>query len=90
MPSTNVLSDGLDCFSAGIDADCAHSYIVMVDRKLRDMPLLRWGNTVFGNLKTTINADYKSFRFGKYAAWYLGAGLQLSAQSSFPTGLACN
>lgn len=27
VPGTNVLSDGLVCFSAVIDAQCAHSYL---------------------------------------------------------------
>ena len=73
VPGTNVLSDGLACFAAVIDADCAHSYVVVGDRKPRDMPLFRWVNTVLGNLKTMINGAHKSFKFRKYAALYLGA-----------------
>jgi hypothetical protein len=41
VPGTNVLSDGLACFSAVVDADCAHSYIVVGQRKPRDLPQLK-------------------------------------------------
>ena len=72
-PGTNVLSDGLSCFGGVIDAGCAHSYIVVGDRKPRDMPQFLWVNTVLGNLKTAISGAYKSFRYRKYATRYLGA-----------------
>ena len=72
-PGTNVLSDGLACFSAVVDAGCAHSYIVVGKRKPREMPDFRWVNTVLGNLKTLIKGAHKSFKFGKYAPLYLGA-----------------
>ena len=73
LPGTNVLSDGLACFGGVIDAGCAHSYIVVGQRKPREIPALRWVNTVLGNLKTAINGAHKSFKFRKYAAQYLGA-----------------
>ncbi len=60
-PRTNVLSDGLACFSAVVDAGCAHSYIVVGKRKPREMPDFRWVNTVLGNLKTLIKGAHKSF-----------------------------
>jgi len=72
-PGANVRSDGLNCFAGVIDAGCAHSYIVVGNRKPRDLPQFRWVNTVLGNLKTAISGAYKSFRFRKYAARYLGA-----------------
>jgi hypothetical protein len=68
-----VLSDGLSCFGGVIDAGCAHSYIVVGDRKPRDLPQFLWVNTVLGNLKTAISGAYKSFKFRKYASRYLGA-----------------
>jgi hypothetical protein len=68
-----VLSDGLNCFAGVIDAGCAHSYIVVGDRKPRDLPQFLWVNTVLGNLKTAISGAYKSFNFRKYATRYLGA-----------------
>lgn len=73
MPGTNVLSDGLNCFAGVIDAGCAHSYIVVGQRKPRDLPALGWVNTVLGNLKTSIQGAHKAFKFKKYAAHYLGA-----------------
>jgi hypothetical protein len=68
-----VRSDGLSCFADVIDAGCAHSYIVVGNRKPRDMPQFRWVNSVLGNLKTAFSGAYKSSRFRKYATRYLGA-----------------
>jgi len=73
VPGTSVLSDGLSCFAGVIDAGCAHSYIVVGQRKPREVPALQWVNTVLGNLKTAINGAHKAFKFGKYASQYLGA-----------------
>jgi hypothetical protein len=73
MPGANVLSDGLNCFAGVIDAHCAHSYIVVGQRKPRELPAFRWVNTVLGNLKTAICGAHKAFNFAKYAAQYLGA-----------------
>lgn len=72
-PGANVLSDGLSCFAGVIDAGCAHSYIVVGNRKPRDMPQFHWVNTILGNLKTAISGAHKSFKFRKYASRYLGA-----------------
>lgn len=73
VPGSNVLSDGLSCFAGVIDADCAHSYIVVGQRKPRELPAFKWVNTVLGNLKTAISGAHKAFKFGKYATQYLGA-----------------
>ena len=73
LPGANVLSDGLTCFAGVIAAGCAHSYIVVGQRKPRELPQFRWVNTVIGNLKTAICGAYKSFKFTKYAVHYLGA-----------------
>jgi hypothetical protein len=73
LPGTDVRSDGLACFAGVIDADCAHSYIVVGARKPRELPQFTWVNTVLANLKTLINGGYKGFKFGKYARNYLGA-----------------
>lgn len=72
-PGTDVLSDGLNCFAGVIDAGCAHSFIVVGQRKPREMEILKWVNTVLGNLKTAISGAHKAFRFAKYASHYLGA-----------------
>jgi transposase-like protein len=73
VPGCDVRSDGLGCFAGVIDAGCAHSYIVVANRKPRDLPPFLWVNTVLGNLKTMINGAHKHFKFGKYAGHYLGA-----------------
>lgn len=73
LPGCDVRSDGLSCFSGVIDAGCAHSYIVVGDRKPRDLPQFTWVNTVLGNLKTAISGGHKAFKFAKYASSYLGA-----------------
>lgn len=73
LPGCDVRSDGLHCFAGVIDAGCAHSFVVVGDRKPRDMPQFTWVNTVLGNLKTTINGAHKAFKFSKYASQYLGA-----------------
>jgi transposase-like protein len=72
-PGCDVRSDGLNCFAGVIDAGCAHSFVVVGDRKPREMPQFTWVNTVLGNLKTMINGAHKAFKFGKYASQYLGA-----------------
>ena len=73
LPGTNVLSDGLGCFAGVIDAGCAHSSIVVGQRKPRELPRFRWVNTLLANLKTAVNGAHKHFAFAKYAASYLGA-----------------
>ena len=73
LPGCDVRSDGLNCFAGVIDAGCAHSYIVVGRRKPRDLPQFTWVNTVLANLKTMVNGGHKAFKFGKYAAHYLGA-----------------
>ncbi|MFN9448621.1 MAG: transposase, partial [Rubrivivax sp.] len=51
---------------------CAHSYVVVGDRKPRDLPQFTWVNTVLGNLKNMIDGAYKAFDLRKYAQRYLG------------------
>jgi hypothetical protein len=72
-PGSDVLSDGLACFAGVIEAGCAHSFIVVGDRKPRDLPRFRWVNTVIANAKTMIHGAHKHFRFAKYPHHYLGA-----------------
>lgn len=73
MPDCDVRSDGLACFGGVIDIGCAHSYVVVGQRKPRELPQFTWVNTVLGNLKTTIHGAHKHFNFAKYANRYLGA-----------------
>jgi ISXO2 transposase-like protein len=42
-------------------------------RKPKDLPELRWINTVLGNLKTSLTGSHHAFAFGKHAARYLAA-----------------
>ncbi|HNO73992.1 MAG TPA: IS1595 family transposase [Accumulibacter sp.] len=73
LPGCDVRSDGLACFAAVIDAGCAHSYIVVGNRKPRELPQFTWVNTILANLKTMIGGGHKAFKFRKYASQYLGA-----------------
>ena len=72
-PGADVVSDGLSCFAGVIDAGCSHSYVVVGQRKPRELPQFHWVNTVLGNLKTAISGAHKAFKFRKYASRYLGA-----------------
>lgn len=97
QPGCDVRTDGLNCFAGVIDAGCAHSFVVVGQRKPREMPQFTWVNTVLGNLKTMINGAHKSFNFTKYAVHYLGAfayrfnrRFNLKAMLSKLLGLAAN
>ncbi|WP_119157988.1 IS1595 family transposase, partial [Caldimonas tepidiphila] len=85
LPGCDVRSDGLNCFAGVIDAGCAHSYIVVGDRKPRELPQFTWVNTILGNLKTMIGGGYKAFKFTKYASHYLGAfAYRFNRRSNLP------
>jgi len=72
-PGADVLSDGLACFAAVTEADCAHRAEVVGQRNPRDLPQFKWVNTVLGNLQTMVSGAYKAFGYRKYADRYLGA-----------------
>jgi transposase-like protein len=72
-PGADVLSDGLGCFAAVIDAGCTHRVEVVGQRKPRDLPQFKWVNTVLGNLKTMLSGAYKAFKYTKYADHYLAS-----------------
>jgi hypothetical protein len=65
--------DFLGCFASVIDAGSSHTYIVVGPRLPREIPQLRWVNTVLEDFKPLINGDYKAFKFREYASQYLGA-----------------
>jgi hypothetical protein len=71
-PGCDVLSDGLSCFGGIIDAGCARTYLVVGQRKPRELEQFKWVNTILGNLKTKIKGAHKHFKFAKYANRYLG------------------
>lgn len=73
VPGSSVLSDGLACFGAVVEAGCTHQVEVVGQRKPRELPQFKWVNTVLGNLKTMICGAYKAFGYAKYARRYLGA-----------------
>jgi transposase-like protein len=72
-PGTDVLSDGLGCFAAVIDAGCTHRAEIVGQRKPRELPQFKWVNTVLGNLKTMLSGAHKAIGYSKYADRYLGA-----------------
>jgi hypothetical protein len=71
-PGARVLSDGLACFKAVIDAGCEHTAFVVGQRKPNELPQFKAVNTVLGNVKTAISGAYHAFAFSKYAHRYLG------------------
>lgn len=72
-PGSSVSTDGLACFAAVAQVGCFHVPTVVGRAKPRDLPDFKWINTILGNLKTSLSGAYKSFKYGKYAAPYLGA-----------------
>jgi transposase-like protein len=72
-PGACVASDGLACFTAVLDAGCQHQHTVVGSAKPRDLPQFKWVNTVLGNLKTSLSGAHHSFKFPKYAEFYLAA-----------------
>lgn len=70
--SSQVVSDGLNCFPAVEDAGAHHfPEVVGKDRCSIDMPCFAWINILIGNLKTALAGTYHAFNFQKYASRYL-------------------
>jgi hypothetical protein len=70
--STQVVSDGLNCFPAVTEADAVHlPEVVGKNRCSIDMPCFSWINILLGNLKTALTGTYHAFKFDKYAHRYL-------------------
>lgn len=70
--SCEVISDGLDCFTAVKSAGANHApQTVGKTRKSSDMACFKWINTILGNLKTASSGTYHAFDFDKYATRYL-------------------
>jgi len=66
-----VISDGLACFNAVVDAGCVHDKIVCGGgRASVEEPEFYWVNTILGNLKSALRSSYHSFQ-PKYAQRYL-------------------
>lgn len=66
-----VISDGLACFNAVIEAGCLHDKIVCGGgRASVEEPEFYWVNTILGNLKSALRSTYHAIR-PKYAQRYL-------------------
>ncbi len=53
------------------EAGCRHQSTDIPRLKPKDVPELKWINTVLSNLKTSLPGSYHAFDFRKYAARYL-------------------
>ncbi len=73
LPKAIVTSDGLGCFAAVTEAGCTHMPWVVGALKPRDLPGLKWINTLLGNLKIMMSGAFKALKYRKYAQTYLGA-----------------
>ncbi len=70
--STQVVSDGLNCFPAVTDAGAIHvPEVVGTGRHSTNMTCFAWINILLGNLKTALAGTYNAFNFRKYAHRYL-------------------
>jgi transposase-like protein len=70
-PGAEVVSDGLACFAAVVDAGCSHKAIVTGSGpKAAKTPAFKWVNTALGNIKAALVGTYRAVR-EKHAARYL-------------------
>jgi transposase-like protein len=70
-PGAEVVSDGLACFAAVVEAGCTHKAIVTGSGpKAAKTPAFKWVNTALGNIKTALVGTYRAVR-EKHAARYL-------------------
>ena len=68
---STVISDGLACFNAVVEAGCLHDKIVCGGgRASVEKPEFYWVNTILGNLKSSLRSTYHAIR-PKYAQRYL-------------------
>ena len=72
-PGSQVLSDGLACFTGVTAAGCYHQAMIIGLRKPNQVPEFGWLNTILGNLKTSFSGTYHAFAFAKYGSRYLAA-----------------
>jgi len=72
-PGGDVLSDGLACSAAVIEAASTHRAEVVGQCKPRALPLFKWVNIALGNLKTMVSGAYEAFGYRKSPYRYLGA-----------------
>ena len=68
---STVISDGLACFNAVVEADCSHDRIVCGGgRASVEETEFYWVNTILGNLKSALRSTYHAVR-PQYAQRYL-------------------
>ncbi|HRX71826.1 MAG TPA: IS1595 family transposase [Candidatus Competibacteraceae bacterium] len=72
-PGSQVISDGLGCFTGVTAAGCDHQAIIVGLRKPNQVLEFGWVNTLLGNLKTRFSGAYHAFNFAKYGSRYLAA-----------------
>jgi hypothetical protein len=72
VPATQIVSDGLSCFTAVEQVGCIHDQHIVGKGKSTKMECFTWVNTILGNLKTAIMGTYHAFDFQKYPHRYLG------------------
>ncbi len=72
-PGSQVISDGLACFTGVTAAGCDHQAIIIGLRKPNQVPEFGWLNTILGNLKTSFSGAYHAFNFAKYGSRHLAA-----------------
>ncbi|WP_460595188.1 IS1595 family transposase, partial [Geomonas sp. Red276] len=73
VPSTTVVSDGLQGFTAVTRSGCHHEQVIVgKGKKSTKLECFTWVNTILGNLKNAITGTYHSFDFDKYPHRYLG------------------
>ncbi len=71
-PGTQVVSDGLSCFTSSVKVGCIHDRNIVGKGKSTKMDCFTWINTILGNLKNAITGTYHAFDFEKYPHRYLG------------------
>ena len=62
-PGSQVLSDGLACFSFMTTANCYHKAVITSGNHPNDLPQFRWINTLRGNLKASFCGTFHAFNY---------------------------
>ena len=61
-PGSTIVSDGLQCFNAVVEAKCIHeTHIVGGGKKAVEHPSFKWVNTILGNVKNSLTGTYHAF-----------------------------
>ena len=63
LPGSEVLSDGLFCFTGVAAAHCRHTPLITGSgRQAAQHPAFKWANTLLGNLKNALRGTYHAIR----------------------------